>query len=129
MKKIIWAAFALVTLVALGCKKEPGFGGLASISGKVYAIDSTSGGNLKDEGYIGDYDVFIGIDGEPGLLDNIKTSYDGSYQFAELRKGTYNVWVYRRCDACAGDILLIKKTVVIKSNKEEKVLDDFKVVI
>lgn len=129
MKNIIWAVVALLGIFTLSCKKEPGFGGLATISGKVYAVDSTTGGNLKDEGYIGDFDVFIGVQGEPGILDNIKTSYDGSYQFDELRKGTYDVWVYRRCDACAGDILLIKKTVVIKDNKDEIVLEDFNVVI
>jgi hypothetical protein len=129
MKKLFGLTLVLGLLTLLACKKEPGYGGLATITGKVYAYDSTTGGNLKDKGYVGDFDVFIGVEGESGFMDNIKTSFDGSYKFDGLRKGKYNVWVYRRCDACVNDIKVILRTIEIKSNKDEVALEDFIVVI
>ena len=33
--------------------------------------------------------------------DDIKTSYDGTYEFPYLRKGSYTIFAYSRCDTCA----------------------------
>jgi uncharacterized protein (DUF2249 family) len=76
------------------CSKEEGYGGLATIQGKVYGKDFNSHGALVSEGYVGDMKVYISKHDNPNYFDKVDTSYDGSYKFEYLQKGTYDVWVF-----------------------------------
>jgi hypothetical protein len=78
----------------MSCTKEPGEGGRATIKGKVkvkaYNKEFTI---LKDEYYAQGEDVYITFGDNPAVQDKVKTSYDGSFEFPYLRKGTYSVFV------------------------------------
>lgn len=131
MNKLKIALPLLVCSIFISCKKEPGPGGLASIKGKVYAYDFTSGQTLLSEGYIGDLRVYIGTDDGAEHFDDIRTSYDGSYQFNFLRKGKYKVWVFAKSDTAAltnpdGQQYFIQE-VEVTDKKGEVVIPDFKV--
>ncbi|MEZ5045383.1 MAG: hypothetical protein R2831_00135 [Chitinophagaceae bacterium] len=126
MKKELFIFLALVSICFLSaCKKSPGFGGLASISGKVYAYDYTPGGNLEAEGYTGNINVYIKVEGENYVLKSVDTDYLGAFSFRELRKGTYTIWVYSYCDTCTGNQEVKKQTITIENTKDKKILSDF----
>lgn len=118
----------LVCIIISSCKKEPGPGGLASIKGKVYAYDLRNTGDLISEGYIGDLRVYIGtIDGSVAF-DDIRTSYDGSYEFKFLRKGKYRVWVFAKSDTAVSLPDFQQhyiREVEISDKKEDVVVPDF----
>jgi hypothetical protein len=87
--------FALLLSILLpSCKKVEGVGGKATIKGKVY-VKNYVGTTLTSEFYGADYDVYI-IYGEDNTFydDNVKTSYDGSFEFRYLRPGIYKVFAY-----------------------------------
>jgi hypothetical protein len=109
------------------CEKEPGFGGLASVTGRVYAYDYTPTGVLEGEGYTGDIDVFIKVEGDTKELERVRTDLDGSFSFTELRKGTYIIWVYSFCDECTNNQEAFTQTITIEKNKDHIVLEDFKI--
>lgn len=116
------------TLLLLGsCKKEAGFGGRSSITGKVWVDDYTPGGNLEASGYTGNINVYIGVEGANAMLKSVDTDYKGSYEFIGLQKGIYKVWVYTECDTCTDNATPIIQTVTIDKAKDEKQLTDFKV--
>jgi hypothetical protein len=88
--------FLLITIAVLtlfSCSKEEGEGGRSSISGKIHMTDITGGnqGNYDAP----DYDVYI-LYGEDDDVydDDMKTNYDGTFKFSNLRKGAYRVFAY-----------------------------------
>jgi hypothetical protein len=106
------------------CSKEEGYGGLATIKGKVYGKDFNSNGNLVSEGYIGDFRVYISQHNNPSYFDDVNTSYDGSYEFRFLYTGTYDVWVFGDCDSCPWDQVFTLKTVEITSKRQTVEVED-----
>ncbi len=123
----------LISILFIGlissCSKRAGEGGLASISGKVYARDYDKDGDLEAEGYIGDVKVYIRVAGSDVQLDDIDTNYDGTYSFPFLRKGEYEVWVFSDCDDCLDGTEAIVQKVSIEDRKAEIVLPDFEIKI
>lgn len=117
MKKFPFFIFVIVG-VLFACKKEPGEGGRASIKGKVKMID-TIGGN-QGEYFLPNEDVFI-IYGDADDIydDDTKTNYDGSFQFKNLRKGSYRVFAYTNDASSPSGVAPVIKSVEISSNKEE----------
>lgn len=111
----------------LSCEKEPGFGGLAEISGKVYVFDYNPQEILVAEGYTGDIEVFLSVEGQPGVLERVRTDFDGSYRFRELRKGTYNIWVFSDCDKCTDNKEPILQKTIVSSNRQKISLEDFRI--
>lgn len=111
------------------CKKEEGFGGLGSVKGKVYAYDYNNSGVLEAEGYAADIEVYIAAEGKSEILDRIRTSYDGSFEIRELRKGKYEVWVYSDCDLCPNGIEPIIQKVSIDKKKSVVELPPFEIII
>lgn len=105
------------------CQKEEGIGGKATIKGKIY-LKEYVGGVLSDEYYAPEYDVYI-IYGAGNTFydDDIKTSYDGSFEFRYLRPGTYKVFAYTK-HPTTGEITAEIQTVEISDKKEIIELDD-----
>ncbi len=96
-----FSLFIFSTLLLLtACKKDAGTGGLATITGKVYAYDLNKLGDKVDSGYRGDVKVYISYGNHTWVDDDTRTSYDGSYAFSWLQKGDYKVWVLTQCDSC-----------------------------
>ncbi len=118
--------FFLLILIFLSCKKEEGYGGLAEISGKVFAKDYNSSGIIVREGYLGGQKVYIAKHGETVPFDDVDTGYDGAYRFNFLEKGHYDLWVFGDCDYCPGwDQVYFLKSIEITSEKQDAVLEDF----
>lgn len=121
--------FLVISILSIfiACKKEEGFGGLASISGKVYAYDYNNSGVLLAEGYAGDIDVYIKAKGSSEELERVRTIYDGSFIFNQLRKGDYEVWVYSDCDRCPNGIEPVIQNIKINGKKDKIELSVFEV--
>ncbi len=76
------------------CKKQPGEGGFASIEGKVFVKDyDTYFSFLTGQYYLPGENVFIIYGDGTEVGNSVKTSYDGSFKFNYLRKGTYRIFV------------------------------------
>ncbi len=130
MKRTFGITMMLCLLVAwTSCKKTPGYGGLATITGKVYVYDYNNSNVLEAEGYTGDVNVFLSADDYPGQLDDVGTDFNGAYRFEGLRKGRYTVWVFEDCDTCTDNKRVIKQSVNIEKNNAEIELPDFKIKI
>lgn len=121
MKKFI---VLLVLTLFFSCSKEEGYGGLATITGKVYGKNFNSSGFLVAQGYRGDVTVYISKSGETAYFDKVDTAYDGSFTFKFLHSGTYDIWAYGDCDTCAWDQTFVKKTITISSDKEIVTVED-----
>lgn len=111
------------------CGKEEGYGGLATISGKVYAYDVDKDGVEIANGYAGEIIVYIGTHESAEIIDRIRTKHDGSYKFNMLRKGEYEVWVYTNCKNCPNGQEPIIQKVKVNSKKSHVELDDFVIYI
>lgn len=89
----------LLTILALGvstsCKKVEGSGGSAIIKGIIQEQKYNALGNIIAEYPGSDQDVYL-IYGTADQFydDDVKTSYDGSFMFKYLQKGTYTIFVY-----------------------------------
>jgi hypothetical protein len=92
VKQII--AIVLVVLVVISCKKPPGPGGKATIKGKLkYRNFDNYNVSMISEYYAGGENVYICYGNSDVVRNNIKTSYDGSFQFLYLNQGHYKVFV------------------------------------
>lgn len=116
-------------LTAESCKKAPGYGGLAQITGKVYVYDYNTNNILEAEGYTADVNVYISADDQPGQLDDVGTDINGAFRFDGLRKGKYTVWVFEDCDTCTENKRVVKQLVTIEKNNAKIELSDFKIKI
>lgn len=122
-KKIILLVFVIMGLWS--CSHDEGYGGLASISGKIYGKDFNSNGFLVSEDYIGGVKVYISKHGETNYFDSMDSAYDGSFKFNYLHKGTYDIWVFGDCDYCSWDQVFELKTIEITDKRQEVVTEDF----
>lgn len=129
MKKfriVLLGCMALVLSIS-GCKKAPGQGGLASIKGKVFARDYSSGGTFIGQGYIGDERVFLCYGEDTYASEDTRTSFTGEFVFNYLQTGKYSVYVFTRCDTCAFGQNYVLKKVEITKKKEVVILEDFEI--
>lgn len=124
MKKLLLLVLIITSFSFSSCSKEEGYGGLATIRGKVYGKDYNSSGNLVGEGYVGGFKVYISKHGESSSFDDVDSSYDGSFKFEFLYEGTYDVWVFGDCDSCTWDQVFVLKTVEITSKKQTVEVED-----
>jgi hypothetical protein len=95
MKRLLFLFLGLSSLaVVSSCKKVEGQGGTSSIKG-VVVEQKYIGTNIVAEYVAADQDVYI-IYGTEGTFydDDVKTSYDGSFEFNYLNKGNYRLFVY-----------------------------------
>jgi len=122
-KKLILAAvLGLVLPLLFSCKKYEGRGGTSTIKGVLKAVKKNANGDITSTYAAAKEDLFI-IYGESSSYfdDKIESSYDGSFEFRLLEKGTYSVFYYEKCTTCAGN----KKAIVVQTSisKKKEVVD------
>lgn len=125
MKNIITIALGLTILIS-GCKKPAGEGGQATIKGKIlleiYSGNFT-GDPLATTVAQGEQ-VYIIYGDETSVGDNVRTSYDGTYEFKHLRVGSYKVYAISKDSTLSPTKKTFKTTtevlhtVEIKDKKE-----------
>ena len=127
MKKL-FSLFVTVTLLSVvtSCKKVEGPGGSSTIKGSIIAqIDDGFGGVLGTYAPV-EEDVYIiyGSDAEDTFYDDdVKTSYDGTFEFNFLEEGTYRIFTYSKNNAVFGGKEVIIREVVIDSKKQTVEMD------
>lgn len=96
MKRSIFILLlSLVTGVFFSCDKPAGKGGTSRIKGRIYIRDYNSNFTLlQDEFYAMEERVYITYGDHDFYDDDTRTSYDGTFVFDELRKGTYTIFAY-----------------------------------
>jgi len=124
LKKLISLAFPII-LGLTSCSHDEGYGGLAAIQGKIYGQNFNSNGTLVNQGYRGGVKVYISQHGNPSYFDSMDSAYDGSFKFDYLYTGTYDIWVYGKCDYCSWSQIYVLKTIEVNSKKATVVTDDF----
>lgn len=125
MSKNLLLSIILLFFMFSACKHSEGYGGLATIKGKVFGKDFNSNGNLVSQDYIGDVDVYISKHGETAYFDNVNTSYDGSFEFNFLYPGKYDIWVFGDCDSCSWSQTYVLKTIEISDKRAIVSVEDF----
>lgn len=112
-KSIFFLVLTVLMVAGItSCKKDAGEGGTSTITGKVtvYNYNDNAFTYLEDTFPARDQDVFIIYGAESTTFDNdVKTSYDGTYEFKYLQKGKYRIFAYSedstgRANGTAGSI-------------------------
>ena len=123
MKRILSVALCLIFVLA-SCKKGAGEGGTSSIKGKVYVKNYNGSGVLQGEYYGAEERVYI-IYGDADFYGNdTRTSFDGTYEFDFLKKGTYTVFAYSDCDTCSSGTEAVLMKAEITDNHSTVELPD-----
>lgn len=92
--KLIIVITIIIGFLFLGCKKQSGEGGFASIEGKVFVKDYDSYFSiLTSQYYLPGENVYIIYGDGTEVGNSVKTSFDGSFKFNYLRKGSYRIFV------------------------------------
>ena len=120
MKKIILFSLTVSASMSLlsSCKKVEGEGGSSTIKGIVIERKYNSVGTLIAEYPAMDADVYILYgSGDNFPDDDIKTSYDGSFEFNYLQPGNYRLYAYEDCNTCASGTDVVIEEVVIDKKK------------
>lgn len=117
----------LSIFLIISCSKEAGEGGAATIKGKLLAANynSQAAAVTSDDAVAGET-VYI-LYGDNTVPDgNEKTSYDGSFEFRYLRKGSYTIFAYSLDRNSSIPVeTIISKTIEIKEKKETVEVNDF----
>ena len=122
MKKFL--TFSILFFIFSSCAKYEGEGGSSTIKAVVVEQKYNSLGNVIAEYPIADQDVYIIYGNENTFYDDdVKTSYDGSFEFRYLKKGNYKVFVYEDCNTCPSGVKEVIIPVEITKNNEIKNLD------
>ena len=110
-------AFLLFTFFA--CSKVEGEGGAATIKGKIIVEDYNNAGTTLQDTYPGaDRDVYIVYGNENTFYDNdIKTSYDGSFEFRYLQKGNYQIFVYEEIQGAENDTVIVHSVSITEKKQ------------
>jgi hypothetical protein len=119
----------LVSLILFSCSKEPGEGGRASITGKVYVMEYDKNCTvIKDEYYGVDEAVYIIAGNDPSYFQRIRTGPDGTFWFPNLRIGKYKVYSLSNNCAVPGKTEPIILEVEITKKSQKFVTEDIKVI-
>lgn len=111
---------------ALGCTKQPGEGGRAFVTGKVETevrVVLTNPGTVVSTYLAADEQVFILYGDHVSPDDDVRTNFDGEFEFRYLRPGKYTVYVYSDDTTGATGVdpsrMAIVKEFEITEKKEE----------
>ncbi len=118
MKVFFIIALSIFTLSSLNsCKKVEGPGGAATIKGHILKEKMIAGQAYFHDA--ADEDVYLIYGNEDSFYDDdIKTSYDGTFEFNYLEEGNYQFFVYSDCPTCLSGDTIIKQDIVIGEKKE-----------
>mgnify|MGYP006186978557 FL=1 len=110
----------LVFSASTSCKKVEGTGGGATIKGIIQEQKYNALGNIIAEYPGSDLDVYL-IYGTSDQFydDDVKTSYDGSFVFNYLQKGTYTIFVYEDDATQPSGKNVVKQTFEITEKGQE----------
>jgi hypothetical protein len=125
MKKIQW--FTVLIVIGLnGCTKDPGEGGNSSIKGvleKEIRIVLSNPATYQYTVPAADEDMYIVYGDHVSPDDRIATNYEGEYEFLNLRKGKYTIYVYSGdttgLSGVDPDRMVIKREVEITEKNQE----------
>ncbi len=120
MKKVC-LFLSIVLPLLYSCTKEEGKGGRSSIIGKIHMTDKT-GWNAGNNYDAPDYDVYIIYGDKDDIYDDdMKTNYNGSFEFKNLRKGSYRIFAYTVDLTEPSGLLPVFKSVEIGDNEQANV--------
>ena len=125
--KLLMAIPMMAFLSLPGCVKEPGKGGLATITGKVFTVDINALGVAHDSGYGGGVKVSISYGTNDWIDQSTTTSPNGTYAFQGLQKGDYRVFTYSRCETCLLNQTSLTQDVGLTKTREVATLPDFRI--
>lgn len=108
----------ILALSIIGCRKEAGEGGNSSITGKVKTMEYSNSGWLVGEYYTPEARVYIMYGNNTIYDDDMRTHFDGSYQFDFLYPGSYTVYAYSQCDTCTSGTEVVMETVEITDKNQ-----------
>jgi hypothetical protein len=97
MKKLFSISLLLAAAFLMNsCTKVEGEGGTSTIKGKLIINNYNVGGTILEGTYAGaDEDVYIVYgDGKTFPGNDVKTSYDGTFEFNYLQNGKYTIYMY-----------------------------------
>lgn len=123
MKNRVVLFLSIITLgLANSCKKVEGPGGGAVIKGIIQEQKYNALGNIIASYPAASQTVYL-IYGTTDQFydDDLKTSYDGSFVFNYLQKGTYSLFVYEDDATQPSGKSVVKKTFEI--TKKSEVID------
>lgn len=131
MNRYFFVLIVLSGMLFTSCKKGPGEGGSSHIKGKVMMWDYNGNFPVLDTAYYkAEEDVYIVYGDGDTYNERYRTSYNGSYEFRYLRKGTYKVFVYS--DDSTGlspsGKITVMHTIEIDQNKKTFELPDLVIV-
>lgn len=110
-------------MVVSSCSKEAGDGGNSVITGKVLErrYNFFPGGNYTDHAAM-DKDVYICYgDDDYTVDDRVRSSFDGTFKFSQLRKGKYRIFVYTEdtsLTSLGSDKAILLETEIRKNRSE-----------
>ena len=126
MKNIFVCSILAISFmpVLVGCKKLEGEGGSSTIKGIVIERKYNTVGTLIAEYPAMDVDVYILYGTEDNFPDDdVKTSFDGSFEFNYLQPGNYKVYAYEDCNTCPSGQDYVIEEVVIEEKKSTVEVD------
>lgn len=134
MKSFYLLFFSIAFLLLLNsCKKEAGEGGTSFIKGRVYAKYYNKNFTLlADSAYAPDIDIYIIYGDDFSYGERKRTSYNGTYEFKYLQKGTYKIFAYTRdstgtyrnlVNQYANDLPVIQEVEITKNKQTVEVPD------
>jgi len=127
IKKLYFVLIVLFLMVHFSCKKEAGEGGMASITGKLIVEDYDNTFTILRSVYPAKGEmVFIVYGNDKGVSDNTRTSYDGTFEFKYLRKGSYKVFAVSKdtSDRISNKTIEVLREVQITEKSKTYTLED-----
>lgn len=119
------AAIAAV-LSFTSCVKEAGEGGYATISGKIekdYRLITSNPASYQYTVPGADEEVYIVYGDDKSPSDRVWTNYNGEFEFVNLRRGSYEIYVYSAdttgVTGVDPDRMAIKMEVEIEERNED----------
>jgi hypothetical protein len=127
MRLSIITIISIAAFMLFSCAKTEGLGGGGHVKGKVLVKQYNALGTLLSEYYAQYERVFIiyGDDDFKAFDDRTFTSYDGSFEFKYLKKGTYTIFTYSNCVTCpSGQDSTVLSTFRVNEKNEVVELSD-----
>jgi hypothetical protein len=129
--KFCFFLFCTVFFFLTSCNTDEGYGGSASIEGRVFlvmhdadnfAIDKSGNYSLKTDTVVArEADIYVVFGDDPYYSEREKTGDNGQYLFKYLNPGNYSVYAFSKRPT--GEKVAEKKTVSIKKG-EKAVVED-----